>query len=352
MSIMFADDFKGYGGNVNYLLNGLWADINWDKTVAARGTTLQPDPDPQAGGGEVLNISGNLLGARRVFLNGSNATIGVAMRVFLPNLPNNLGILCSMLSADNTIRLSVWVSATGQLFIANNRPTNGLPQFLANTATPVLVANAWSHIEIKFVGGSPGGHIEIRVDSITVLAVDLDAGAATFEQVLLNNIDGTSVSFKDFVVWNAQGAHNNDFLGPVSVVSMWTNSDVDFEWQPSTGATGWNLIDNNPPLDNADYITAAHPAPPPSKFGMTDLPLNISSVKGLITQVRARKADGGDGNIQAGLVSGEDTATGADRPITTAFTYYEDVFEVDPATGGVWSPAAADDAVFQVNRTL
>jgi hypothetical protein len=42
---------------------------------------------------------------------------------------------------------------------------------------------------------------------------------------------------------------------------------------------------------------------------------------------------------------------GSNRPITTAFTYYEDVFETDPNTGNAWTPASADAAQLKLNRT-
>ena len=68
--------------------------------------------------------------------------------------------------------------------------------------------------------------------------------------------------------------------------------------------------------------------------------------------MRARKSDGGDGNIQTGLISGGAEVDGSNRPITTAFTYYEDVFEIDPANAAPWTPASADAATFKINRTV
>ena len=52
----------------------------------------------------------------------------------------------------------------------------------------------------------------------------------------------------------------------------------------------------------------------------------------------------GGGNLQMAMKSGASTGLGSDRPMTVAFTYWQDVFEVDPATSAQWLPAAVNAA--------
>ena len=136
------------------------------------------------------------------------------------------------------------------------------------------------------------------------------------------------------------------------MIGRTTNVDVALNWTPSTGTAGWSLLDNSPPQDGTDYLSAGDPPPAASLFGLTPLPEDVTSVRAMVLQLRGAKVDGGDGNLQGGMKSGASTALGAKRPITTAFTYYEDVFAIDPATSAPWTPAAADAVQIQINRTV
>lgn len=346
MSIMFADDFMGYGTNGGLLLNGLWG-------TASCGIVASPDPN-DAAGTKALQFIGYGNGARRPFAVGSVATAGCALRLWLPVLPYYSTGCIRFLDAGNAVQANMFIVPNGAIGVAKGVVSDA--NTLAVTSVPVLVANAFNHIEFKVVCGIAGS-FEVRVNGTPVLSMTgVDVGTA-FQLGLgtTNDINGTSSRtdfIKDLVTWNGSGARNNDFLGTVSVLGMTPSSDVSLGWTPSSGLTGWNLLDNSPPVDGVDYLTAPYPAPPPSVFGLTNLPINVTSVRAMIAQTRARKVDGGDGNLQSSLLSDVDTVNGADRPITTAFTYYEDVFETDPHTGTAWTPAAANAAKLKINRTV
>jgi hypothetical protein len=71
-----------------------------------------------------------------------------------------------------------------------------------------------------------------------------------------------------------------------------------------------------------------------------------------------RKTDAGAGNVQMGLVSSAvgsppapAVANGADRPITEVYTYWQDVIELDPATGAPWAASAVNDVKLRFERT-
>jgi hypothetical protein len=86
---------------------------------------------------------------------------------------------------------------------------------------------------------------------------------------------------------------------------------------------------------------------------MTNLPPDISSVRGLISIVRARKTDGGDGDMQVSMTpNGTDYVVGANRAITTAQTYWFDVSEISPATTVRYTPVEVNNLRLRLNRTL
>lgn len=349
MAILFADDFKGYGTNVNLLLDGLYAQLG-------STSNLTTDPDPSASGPVFICAVNGVNGTRlRRVLPTSYSTAGIAMRLWCATLPplTNASLFWGFSDNSNNMQFWVGVETTGAISV---RLGTNINTVLGATTGPVITSNAWNHIEFKAVAGTTTGTFELRVNGVPVLTLSNINTGGGYSQARFDcpNAFGFTQTFyiKDLVCWNSSGTSNNNFLGTVSVIGMVPNSDVSFNWTPSTGTTGFNLLDNSPPLDGTEYITASYPPPAASTFGLSDLPTNVTSVRAMITQVRARKVDGGDGNIQSSLISSGDTANGADRPITTAFTYYEDVFEVDPHTSAPWTPAAANAATYKLNRTV
>jgi len=222
------------------------------------------------------------------------------------------------------------------------------------TSGPVVTANTYQHIEFKALVGTAGS-FEVRVNGTPVLSGTGNTGTGAYYQFGVDNALGSSQTLlyyiKDIVVWDDTGTYNTNFLGSVNVIDLLPDSDVAFPWTPSTGTTGFNLINDIPPND-ASYIQAAFPLPAASVFGIQNLPADVTSVKAMISCVRVEKIDGGDGNLQASMKSGASTALGSDRPVTVAFTYYQDIFEVDPATSAPWTPTAANAAYLHLNRTV
>jgi hypothetical protein len=106
------------------------------------------------------------------------------------------------------------------------------------------------------------------------------------------------------------------------------------------------------PTDTS-YISANSTPPAASEFKFTPLPVDVTSVRGLISIVRARKTDGGDAQLQVSLSTNAVAYdAGADRTVTTAPTWYWDVSVLDAGTGAPYLPAAVDALQAKVNRTL
>lgn len=373
MSLLFCDNFGSYGVNEALLL---------DRTYAAQAVTFVPDPDP-AGTGEIVplfqGVFNNLV---KVFDQGPQAVIGTAFRIYFAALPTGFAHVLQY-NDDNTtsadkLAISVVIDSNGYIKVYRPRletgvggnPTN-LP--IAETLVPVIFASSWQHIEVKIVAGNTDdpGSVKVRVEGVTVIDVDgvttagrteISPGVfrdAHYTRVKIastnqTQVDGVAVMYvRDFVLWNTGGTINNDFFGTVSVVRLIPNSDSGaLNWTPSTGTTGFNLINESPPDDDADYIYATDPPPADAVFNLSNLPVDVTSVRGLQIYSRVKKTDGGDGNFQASLISEASTADGADNPVSTAYGYYSDIIETNPATGLQWSPVAVDSARLQLSRTL
>ena len=366
MAIEWADNFQNYGtGNRDSaargrLSNGIYA-------LVGNNVDLPIDPDPNFST-PVLRIFGIKQYIRKVY-SSFGVTKGVGVRLWIDDFPDSLRYRPAIRFSDalGSTKVTVAVNPTGQLAVyattTNLENINPLPAPAGITPGPVLVTNAWQHVEVKCKAGNGDGEVEVRVEGVPVLVLTgqtilMDNNEVAMVDIVNNQYSwagtNTSVSstyVKDLVTWGTSGTENVDFLGSVGVFTLWPDSDVDLNWTPSIGSEGWSILDNNPPVDT-QYISADDTPPAAYVATMTNLPEDVTSVKALMTVVRARKTDGGDGNLQVSLVSNGDEAAGEDRPLTTAFTYWFDVSEIDPDTGVAWSPTAVDNVELKIDRTI
>lgn len=366
MAIDHMDNFSQYGTGsgtgstaILTMLNGLYAEVG---ALGNSDVALTTDPDGVSSGAvfAVGTRSGSDGGFLRRVLNATQTTVGMGFRLFLSSLPTGNTTNAPQVQfrdSTNTAQLSISVTTTGAIQAYRGTITGGT--LLGATSGPVIVANAWNHIECKVLIDDAAGTVEVRVNGVaqlTLTGVDTKAtSTAGCSQYVLGSIGSSFVApfmyWKDLIVWNTSGSYNNDFIGDVKVVTLLPESDVSLNWTPSTGSTGWDLIDETTPND-ADYISAD--ATPPAAYvcELTDLDEDVTSVKGLMTVVRMLKTDGGDANVQVGLVSAGDVDNGADRPITTAATYWFDISEENPDTAAPWTPVNTNSAQLRINRTV
>jgi hypothetical protein len=348
------DDFTIYGnGGQAKMLNGLYADNG--------GCGIVSDPDP-TGTTTVCQIfpnNGSDVMIRRVLPTAIN-TIGIAARYYLSELPTDTSrrpVFAMFRDVNNVTLTYVTVDPSGYIHVYNYN--NGSPLLIATSSAPILITNAWRHMETKIVFSATAGSVQIKLEGVTVINV---TGIITsWNGNLGQNVGpgyirsigsiGPNFYVKDMIIWDNSAGVVTDFIGTCRVVKIIPDSDVSLNWTPSSGTTGYNKINESGPDDDTGYITAGSPAPAPAEFTLSDLPVTTTAVRGVMAIHRSRKTDGGDGNIQLSLVSGANTGNGTDRPITTAYTYWTDMYEQDPG-GTNWSKALVNALHLKLNRTV
>ena len=362
MAIQQMDNFTIYGTDTALLLNGVYAQKG--STVDGLDAYLTTDPDGISSG-RVMNLPPTFGGASnynvlRYVLQSTATTCGVCDRMWLSALPDDgskVPIPVSFRDGSNVPIVTLGIDTTGRVYATRGGTNSGVSgSIIGTSASPAITSNGWYHFETKLVISATVGSVEVRVEGVTVLLLEnIDTGTAPVAQVALANDPnstsaGVDVFFKDFVVWDDSGTNNTDFLGSVIVTNLTPTSDVSLNWTPSAGTTGYEILDNIPPNDS---ITLDAPNPPPAAYvgEISNLPIDVTSVKAIQTYVRAAKSDGGDATLQISVISNGVTGAGADRPITVAQTYWRDVFETDPDTSAAWLPAAVDAAQIKLDRT-
>lgn len=351
MSVQWADNFGRYGtggASTTAMADGLPYN-NWISTCAA-------DPDPLAPTERccVLNqgINNSPMAENRIALPSPSAgQVGFAARYWFDGF--GAGNSRQAVAAFYTVGLSplacCHVEANGALTLRNGFEGTEI----ATTTAPVISTNSWNHIETAYDGTT--GDMEVRVNSVTVLTgTSTNLGTAAFANPTERLAAGfnSGLRMKDMVIWDDTGTRNNDFMGTVICRRFKPDSDVTLGgWTLSTGTSGFALLAKDA-VNDATYAIADDTPPAPMQFGMENLPPDVTSVRAIIPVIRARKIDGGDANLQTALISAGDFDNGADRPITTAFTYFFDVSELSPDTSAPWTPVEFDAMTTQVDRTV
>lgn len=370
MAIIWADFPSGqrgiYDADGSLMLNGVWAETS---SAASYQNLLTTDPDPNIGAAGVVlrtdsqtSSAGSAAEQARFALPAEVTTLGLAFRMWPVKLPTVDG-MCPAFAVrtnGNVGILTVYVSTTGQLvaYAGGDNQFGGLGAEQGRSV-PCITANAWQHIEAKFTKGAGTGAIEIRVNGAVKLNLTgLTLSASNIAQFSIGNhensgsTDGPMITYyKDLVVWDTSGSYGNDFQGSVAVYDLSVNADISLNWTPSTGVTGWNLIDENL-VNDGDYISADATPPAAAVFGLSNLPPDVTSIRALLPIYRGMKTDGGDCNLQSGLTPDNVSwVNGANKPMTTAFTYWWDAIHTSPATAAPWTPAEVNAAYVRINRT-
>lgn len=350
MAIQHMDNFSLYGigsGSQALMRDGMYAQVGtFTSWVVA-------DPDPNVVNGSAFRMGVNPSGFEgfRLILSSAQNIVGVAQRVWLSQIPGDpraAPMFIDFRTGANASILQAWINPTGGISIG------AVGAVVASTPGPVITPNGWWHIETMIDCST--GDVEIRVNGVPKLVYPGSGSFSPVAQVQVLNKDWTAnttpnMYIKDFIVWDGSGTRNNSFVGSRSVFNLVPNADVNLNWALQGGVNGFSILAVRPPVD-ANYIYAVDPAPAPYVGDMTDLPTDVTTVSAIMAVTRSRKTDGGDANLQVGIISGSDTALGEDRPLNTAFTYFKDIFEVDPATDDTWSPSAVNAAQLQLNRTV
>lgn len=373
MSLLHADNGNTYGTGLGTGIGG-WsaAQLRALEGVYVEFTQtnngLFADPDPTSNGGSVFYFSAGA-GARydfympvlRKVLPAAKTTVGMSARMWWAGFAadNENGPMMRFADSGNVTNIWLQVTNIGSIRAYRGIFNNAEPTLLGESSV-CLTASAWHHIEAKVLFNAATGTLEIRVNGQVVLLlgpINTVYSAANCQNVCLSKrcsgtANGGGVYWKDWVVWDTAGTVNNDFFGTCQVGYFPVDSDVALNWTPSSGALGYPMMDEYGPPNDADYTSATVAQTNTSEYGVPSLPADVTSVRGMMLMARAQKSDGGDCQIQAGIKSSGNVALGTDRPITTAFTYWMDIFELDPHTGAPLTPIAFNAMTVTTDRTL
>lgn len=361
MAIKFIEGFDIYGADETQMSDGVYL---------AMGLTL--DNSVVRSGSYSVRHDMAAVGAKesRRGLGGEFTGIGMGFGLYISSMPDVSDIIriCDFRNDNNFVQLSVMLTSTG-----NIRVYRGCPDFfyngvsgtaLAATTDSPLVTEAWQHIEVQANFANSGGWYEIRVDGVTVLqqtGIDTiqDSSIPNVNSVACvgaytNNTTGGSIYCDDWYCYDFSGTENNDWIGDRKVLALFpSDNGADQDWTPNGASAEHDCIDDTVADGDSTYIEAAATGLPlNANFEIDNLPGGVGAVTAVQTYVKAKKTDAAACNLQVSMQSSASESNGTNRPITTAYTYWMDVFELDPATGSLWSVSGLNSAKIDLERTL
>lgn len=359
MSLLWCDGFDHYGTDTSNMTDGAWAE------VGTNGFSISAT-NPRTGSRSLryddTTAFKNL--TRRVY-GSAKTSIGVGAAFWLSNLPSvaDKFKIFDFRDADNIEQVSIVLQTTGIIEVKRGGVITGTT--LGDSATPVVVAEAYTHIECFVEFDNTNGSVEVRVDGVTVVnIVGVDTIATSLVEssqltvgtvTSTSNTTGTTTFYiDDIFCYDDQGSYNNTFIGDRKVATLFPNADTAVaDWTVVGTVSGYQAIDEDDPNDDTDYIEAGTPGSPStsSEFEMGNLPSGVGAISAVVLVNRSRKTDAGQANITASFVSASSTSGGKDRPITTAYTYYHDAIEADPDTGAPFTSTAVDGMKIRLERT-
>lgn len=347
--MLWADGFDHYGsgatGRAN-MLDGVWAQL--DAATVPQATVVRT--------GSLALLSRGL--ERRVFPGPHRTAVGVGYALYLPALPGTSGrnIPWAFLNTDAEPIVVVGINTDGRLTVYQDASSNNGQSAIFTTLEPVIVADAWQHIECFVVLSAQTFALEIRWNGVTVLDESgLDLRAAMFgEQITQLRLNGGIAAtnyIDDLIAWDASGSFNNDFIGDRRCSLLLPDGDTaQADWSIVGAGSGFQVIDDLVPDDDSTYVAAVNALGQQSDFDIEDTPPDAEIINAVMSYARARKTDAGDADLQISMVSSGSVDDGIVHPITTEWTYWQDIFEVDPDTGVPWTPAALDAALLRLGR--
>ncbi len=293
-----------------------------------------------AGGGYVKNLE-----TPRTSL-----IVGAAIRVAPFENTGAEPVLLGVRDANAQVSHLVRIGEDGRLKLY--RGQYGYEQLLS-TSIATAPARGWHYVELQVVQGTSNGVLSVRVNGI--LAIQLTAqntlqGGGGLLTAFVGAVPGqacpVTLDVDDLYLADTSGTINNTFLGDVRVDALPAQANGSLnQWTVEGAASAWQAVSDG---DEASGIRA-NAAGLRQTFDIAPLPaMATPALHGVQVTMLARKTDAGLGKVKGLVVSGAQTAVGADLILQEQLAWHTALFERNPNGNVPWTEAAFNAAEFGV----
>lgn len=252
-------------------------------------------------------------------------TVGLA---YSPGGLNNLGRPIQINSSGGLVLL--FINPNGSITLADG---NG---DLATSAGAVMVAGAYTYLEMQLVGGGPATVVTVRANGVNIpgmIGITANIGGVINEFTMSGPSFGVSAAVDDVYVNDDTGTRNNGFLGPVRIYAVMPSGDSSpLDWTPSVAGPHFSLINQIPENGGTSYVQAQtvndidqyvfQPSGIPTPAAVQDVQVSLLSA---LSEAGARSVA-----VQIG------GSTSTSEALSTSYHYVLANYDVNPDTGVPW----------------
>ncbi|RKZ91736.1 MAG: hypothetical protein DRQ40_09495 [Gammaproteobacteria bacterium] len=337
MAIIFSDGFDAYGDTIG-------GDLSPTGVMGARGWSADAH---KVASGRIDGYSVFLRSYDRISLNLDNkeATKIVGCAFYLTKDTDIYGGLTLFELRDLGItQMAVKLNSGKRLEVYTGTG-------LIGTTSQTFDLDAWYYIEFASTIHYTEGSYELMADGLTLLS---DSNIRTqwspnsyWEHLSmgLGLVPYYVCKIDDFYIADSTGTHNNDFLGPIHIETLFPDGDETSQWSASSGADHYALVDENPANDTTYLEDGVS-----GQRELFDFPEAGSYTTGILavrTVARVGATDAEIMEIKPVVTSGSTTDTDPNAIIVAASPeLVTKVYETDPDTSAPWTLSGFDSAQF------
>lgn len=266
--------------------------------------------------------------------------IGFALKVSIGTIVNSTSVLFLTLYDGTTKQLKVRVNSANIIEVLHG----GTDSILCSTTTP-LNQGLWYYFEIKATISNTAGYIAIRLNGETVgSASGLDTQNSSnsyINRMYLSCTEGgvndINNSFDDLYVCDTSGATNKDFLGDITVETLYPNANGNYsQWTPLSGNNYENV--NEILVDGDTTYNSTNTAGYKDSYAFSNLSTTGMDVRAIAVNTMIAEEIAGDRTVRAFTrINSTDYEIGdSDSYLSTDYFNIQDILDQNPDDSANW----------------
>jgi len=250
-----------------------------------------------------------------------------------------------------TINAYMKVTANGTIQFTNAGGTA-----LCESSAGAIDEDVWHHIEIKGeIADATSIDCIIKVDGTVVAtaASPVDSLASgTFNRVTIGHIGSNvyGVYFDNLYICDMSGAQCNDFLGECIVEAIMPDGagyNSDFDGSDGNKVDNHLLVDEVDPDDDTTYVEDSDVGGIDA-FTYGALSQTPAAIYGVAVNTMVRKTTENARTMKQIARPVSTNYEGSEHTLTTTYTTFQDIWELNPADAAAWEEADVNGSEFGV----
>jgi hypothetical protein len=335
MTFLFCDGFDKYAADTDLAIRG------W--TIGSTAATAFNATGGAFGGG-ALDLGNTTL---TYALAAAETEVVFGFRMKAAALPAADREILRFLSTANNRNIIVKLNTDGSFGAYQDATLRG------TESAAVIEAGEWYRVEARAKSGSAasGANCTIEVNGVEVLGVDanflVSFGTANVGSVVTLGASDLTLTLDDVTLVNTSGsAPWNTFLGDVAIATLTPTAEGDAsDFTPSAGADNALMVDETVSDGDTTYnesSTVNHE----DVHVHSDLGASADSIVGVVINAVAKDEGGIGRGLKLTAKSGTTTGRSDEIALSTAYAFYQKLFEDNPDTTSAWTPSEVNGAQF------